>query len=132
MGTVESLKLKLYIFLRNSLSDRDVNLLTNMGFKFYRFSLSWPRLLPYGTLSGGVNPKGVKYYNDLIDALLKNGITPMVTIYHWDLPSEIQNTIAPGGWKNDQISDLFANYAEFCYRTFGDRVKFWITLNGKG
>ena len=78
---------------------------------------------------GGINPNGVKYYNNLIDGLLAVGITPIVTIYHWDLPSEIQNTVAPGGWVNDTISELFADYADFCYETFGDRVKFWITLN---
>jgi len=109
--------------------ERDIELVWKMGVQAYRFSLSWPRLLPMGTVQGGINPDGVKYYNNLIDGLLTKGITPIVTIYHWDLPSEIQNTVAPGGWVNDTISDLFADYADFCYKTFGDRVKHWITLN---
>jgi len=82
-----------------------------------------------GTVEGGINQLGVEYYNNLINGLLSKNIIPFVTIYHWDLPTEIQNTIAPGGWINDKISDLFADYADFCYRTFGDRVKYWITLN---
>lgn len=82
-----------------------------------------------GTVEGGINQHGIDYYNKLIDGLLADNIKPLVTIYHWDLPAEIQNSIAPGGWINDTISDLFADYADFCYRTFGDRVKFWITLN---
>ncbi|CAG5089838.1 Oidioi.mRNA.OKI2018_I69.PAR.g12369.t1.cds [Oikopleura dioica] len=112
--------------------DRDLELLKNTNVKTYRFSLSWSRLLPFGTEDLGINAKGVDYYNKMIDDLLENNIIPFVTIYHWDLPSEIQNTIAPGGWINSSISDLFADYADFCFRTFGDRVKNWITLNEPG
>jgi len=80
----------------------------------------------------GINPHGVEYYNTMINDLLVNDIVPFVTIYHWDLPSEIQKNIAPGGWTNSSISDIFVDYADFCFRTFGDRVKNWITLNEPG
>ncbi|PIK41940.1 putative lactase-phlorizin hydrolase-like [Apostichopus japonicus] len=105
--------------------ETDVSLISNMGVKYYRFSLSWSRLLPNGTID---NPSeaGLQYYNNLIDALLENGITPQVTLYHWDLPQDIEDM---GGFLFDGFPELFNNYSKYCFEQFGDRVQFWITFN---
>lgn len=103
----------------------DVALMADMGIKAYRFSISWSRLLPRGT--GEVNEQGVDFYNNLIDALLEHGITPWVTLFHWDLPLVLQ--IEKDGLLNPSIAEAFADYAELCFVRFGDRVKHWITLN---
>ncbi len=86
---------------------------------FYRFSLSWPRILPNGTLAGGVNEFGVHYYNSLINALVAEGIDPVVTLYHWDLPQALEDI---GGWYNEELVQHFADYAKVAYERFGDRV----------
>ncbi|XP_008278575.1 lactase-phlorizin hydrolase-like [Stegastes partitus] len=93
--------------------------------KSYRFSLSWSRIFPDGTPSS-LNQKGVDYYNRLINSLIANKITPMVTLYHWDLPQALQNL---GGWENETMIDIFNDYCDFCFATFGDRVKLWMTIN---
>ncbi len=103
----------------------DVALMKSLGFKAYRFSISWPRILPEG--KGKVNEAGIKFYSDLIDELLANDIVPWVTLYHWDLPLALQTE--HDGWLNPAIVDDFANYASICFEHFGDRVKHWITLN---
>jgi beta-glucosidase len=103
----------------------DVCLLKSMGVKCYRFSISWPRVLPQGR--GDVNEKGVAFYNELIDLLLENDIEPWVTIYHWDLPLALQ--IEMDGLLNPDIAKCFADYARLCFKLFGDRVRHWITLN---
>ena len=102
----------------------DVQLLANLGLNSYRFSISWARILPNGV--GERNPLGIAYYNNLINELLEVGITPAATLYHWDIPQALQNH---GGWLNSSVSDWFEEYARVCYEEFGDRVKFWITLN---
>lgn len=103
----------------------DVALLKEMGVQFYRFSLSWSRILPNG-LSYKINPDGIRYYNDLIDTLLENDIIPMVTIFHWDLPQPLQDL---GGFTNDLIVNWFEEYAKIVFEHFGDRVKLWLTFN---
>ncbi|KAL0908138.1 hypothetical protein M5K25_022612 [Dendrobium thyrsiflorum] len=103
----------------------DVNLLKELGMDAYRFSISWSRILPKGR--GKVNKEGVQYYNNLINELLANGIKPYVTIFHWDLPEALDAEY--GGFLSDKIAEDFKNYADVCFREFGDRVKYWITLN---
>jgi len=102
----------------------DIALMRELGVRAYRLSLSWSRLIPDGT--GAVNPKGVAFYNELIDGLLAAGITPWVTLYHWDLPQALQDR---GGFSNREFVDWFANYAAVVAQHFGDRVKHWMTFN---
>ncbi|KAJ9139722.1 hypothetical protein P3X46_030430 [Hevea brasiliensis] len=105
----------------------DVGIMKEMGLDAYRFSISWPRILPKGKLKGGVNREGIKYYNNLIDELLAKGIQPFITLFHWDLPQALQDEY--GGFLSSKIVDDFQDYAEVCFKNFGDRVKHWITLN---
>ena len=85
----------------------------------YRFSLSWPRIFPNG--SGQPNPEGIEFYNNMINMLIAAEIVPMVTLYHWDLPQAIQKQY--GGWVNRKTVDLYKDYADLCFKTFGDRVR---------
>lgn len=103
----------------------DVKLLQRLGVKAYRFSIAWSRIQPLGF--GQANPEGISFYNQLIDELLKNGIEPWVTLYHWDLPLELHTRF--NGWLNPGIAGFFGDYADVCFRSFGDRVKRWITVN---
>ncbi|KAM3608026.1 uncharacterized protein V6R79_017957 [Siganus canaliculatus] len=105
--------------------DEDLYMLRGLKVKSYKFSLSWSRIFPDGQRTS-LNQKGVGYYNRLIDGLIKYNISPMVTLYHWDLPEALQTL---GGWENQQMINLFNDYSDFCFETFGDRVKFWITFN---
>lgn len=103
---------------------RDVALMKEIGLSGYRFSLAWPRLFPKGI--GRPNPKGVDFYNSLIDELLAEGIEPAITLNHWDLPQALQDL---GGWEKRDTIEFFLEYAGFAFETFGDRVKKWITHN---
>ncbi|XP_061861226.1 lactase/phlorizin hydrolase [Colius striatus] len=105
--------------------EEDIYLLRALGVKNYRFSLSWSRIFPSGR-NDSINSHGVDYYNRLINGLLANNITPFVTLYHWDLPQALQDV---GGWESSVLIDLFDSFADFCFQTFGDRVKFWVTFN---
>ncbi len=102
----------------------DIAIMKEIGLKAYRFSLSWARILPEGT--GRVNPEGIKFYSDIIDELLKNGIEPYVTLYHWDLPLALDKL---GGWRNPEMVKWFAEYAKVVAENFSDRVKNFITIN---
>jgi len=103
----------------------DIALMAKLGIKAFRFSFSWPRILPNGF--GDVNDKGILFYSEMIDCLLEHGIEPYATLYHWDLPLELQ--MAHDGWLNPKIADYFAEYADVCFKHFGNRVKNWITIN---
>ncbi|XP_004403603.1 PREDICTED: lactase-phlorizin hydrolase [Odobenus rosmarus divergens] len=105
--------------------DADLNMLRALKVKAYRFSLSWSRIFPTGRNSS-INRHGVDYYNRLINGLVASNISPMVTLFHWDLPQALQDI---GGWENPSLIELFNSYADFCFQTFGDRVKFWMTFN---
>ncbi|CAL0332467.1 unnamed protein product [Lupinus luteus] len=105
----------------------DVGIMKHMNLDAYRFSISWSRILPNGKLSGGINKEGVEYYNNLIDELLDNGIEPYVTLFHWDLPQALEKEY--GGFLSPKIVKHFQDYADVCFKEFGDRVKYWITLN---
>lgn len=102
----------------------DIALMKRLGVKAYRFSVSWPRVLPEGV--GACNEKGLKYYDALIDACIENGIEPWVTLYHWDLPSALE---AKGGWMNRATADAFGAYAELLSKRFSGRVRHYMTLN---
>ena len=102
----------------------DVALMAGLGLNAYRFSVSWPRVLPGG--DGAVNSAGLSFYDRLVDALLERGITPFLTLYHWDLPQVLQDR---GGWGNREIAGWFGEYAAVMGRRLGDRVKHWITFN---
>jgi beta-glucosidase len=103
---------------------QDVALMRELGHRAYRFSISWPRVVPDGT--GAVSEAGLDVYRRLVDALLDVGITPFVTLYHWDLPQPLQDM---GGWPNRQVVDHFVAYAERVFTALGDRVGHWATIN---
>ncbi|MER8105872.1 GH1 family beta-glucosidase [Kitasatospora sp. NPDC094016] len=102
----------------------DVALMKDLGLDGYRFSISWPRILPTG--AGAVNPAGLAFYDRLVDALLEAGITPLPTLFHWDLPQALEDD---GGWLNRDTAYRFAEYATVMADRLGDRVPAWITLN---
>ncbi|MFF4571635.1 GH1 family beta-glucosidase [Streptomyces sp. NPDC001410] len=102
----------------------DLGLMRQLGTNAYRLSVAWPRVIPGG--DGPVNPKGLAFYDELVDALLEAGITPSVTLYHWDLPQVLQDR---GGWPERATAFAFAEYASTVAERLGDRVKSWATLN---
>jgi beta-glucosidase len=103
---------------------QDLDLMVELGLKAYRFSISWSRILPLGV--GQVNMKGLDFYDRLVDGLLERGISPYVTLYHWDLPQALQDR---GGWGERDTALAFADYAAIVADRLGDRVRHWITLN---
>ena len=102
----------------------DIVLMRQLGLKAYRFSISWPRILPTGRLI--LNPKGMDFYDRLVDALCAANIQPFITLYHWDLPQALQDE---GGWENRNTCHAFADYAAIMAKRLGDRVKYWATFN---
>jgi beta-glucosidase len=104
--------------------DEDVALMAQLGLKTYRFSISWPRVLPVGR--SAANPKGLDFYDRLVDRLLAAGIVPNATLYHWDLPQALQDE---GGWPARTTVDAFADYARLMFERLGDRVALWATIN---
>jgi beta-glucosidase len=106
----------------------DVQLMKALGVKAYRFSIAWPRVFPNG--DGAPNPKGLDFYNKLVDELLANGIQPFATLYHWDLPESLQARV--GGWESQDTSKAFGNYAGYVAERLSDRVKHFFTINEFG
>lgn len=102
----------------------DIALMAEMGFKVYRFSISWSRILPNGT--GEINPLGIEYYNNLIEECLKYQIEPLVTMFHFDMPAALDER---GGWSNPDSVIWFVEYAKVLFEHYGDRVKYWLTIN---
>jgi beta-glucosidase len=103
--------------------DSDLDLMAELGLKAYRFSIAWPRVQPDGR---NLNPIGLDFYDRLVDGLLARGITPVATLYHWDLPEALQDD---GGWTSRATPDRFGDYASIVLRRLGDRVARWVTLN---
>lgn len=103
---------------------QDLEMMRNMNIRHHRFSISWSRIFPFG--KGEVNQAGIDYYNKLIDHSLALGITPWITLYHWDLPSTLE---IHGGWTNRDVVGWFTDYVACCVKHFGDRVKHWMVLN---
>ncbi|XP_041976262.1 myrosinase 1-like [Aricia agestis] len=104
---------------------RDAQMAADLGLDFYRFSISWPRLLPSG-FPNRISEDGRRFYSNLIDELIRNHVEPVITLYHFDLPQALQYL---GGWTNPLVSDWFGEYARVVFSLFGDRVKWWITIN---
>lgn len=103
----------------------DVALMAECGFSSYRFSLSWSRIIPKG--DGKVNPEGIAFYNSLIDELVAHRITPIVTLYHYDMPVWVDEEL--GGWHDRRTIEAFDHYVRVCFNAFGDRVKYWLSIN---
>lgn len=102
----------------------DIALMAEMGFKTFRFSIAWSRILPEG--AGKVNQEGIDFYNSLIDECLKYKIEPLVTMFHFDLPAALEKK---GGWSRRESVDEFVDFARILYENYGDRVKYWLTIN---
>ncbi|MBL6875724.1 MAG: beta-glucosidase, partial [Chitinophagales bacterium] len=104
--------------------EEDIDLMADLGFDVFRFSIAWTRVLPGGT--GHINQRGIDYYNRVIDKCLARGVQPWITLYHWDLPQILEDQ---GGWTNRAIIQWFSEYVAVCAKHFGDRVKHWMVFN---
>ena len=104
--------------------DQDLDLIKNCGFKAYRFSFSWPRLLPNG--KGQINYEGISFYDKLLDGILERGLLPFATLYHWDLPKYFDDK---GGWQERDTTNWFADYTKLIMKKFGDRLFSIATIN---
>jgi beta-glucosidase len=104
--------------------EEDIEIMKDLGIDVYRFSVAWPRIFPKGR--GEVNQEGLAFYHRFVDKLLENGIEPICTLYHWDLPQALQDE---GGWDNRATIEAFVNYAEVMFKEFSGKIKYWITLN---
>jgi beta-glucosidase len=104
---------------------QDVALMKDLGLNSYRFSISWPRIFPEG--EGRINLKGIDFYSRLTDELLKAGIEPLATLYHWDMPQALEDKY--GGWRSKDVSKIFADYSAFITEKLSDRIKLWSTMN---
>lgn len=102
----------------------DIDLIKAMNFNIFRFSVSWPRILPAGT--GAVNAKGIDFYHRVIDKCLSAGVEPWVTVYHWDMPQVLE---AQGGWTNRKMIDWFSEYVDVLTKEYGGKVKNWMVMN---
>ncbi|WCJ36231.1 Beta-glucosidase 24 [Euphorbia peplus] len=105
----------------------DIEHVKDLGVDVYRFSISWTRILPGGTLRDGISQEGIDHYNKIIDLLVEYGIKPFVTLYHFDSPQTLEDKY--GGFLNRSIVDDFKDYCDVCFKSFGDRVKNWVTIN---
>ena len=106
--------------------EEDVALMAELGLKSYRFSISWARIYPHGN-DEEPNQKGIDFYNKLINLLVKNKIEPIVTLFHFDCPEDLVKQY--GGWANRKAIDDYYRYAKTVFEQFGDRVKYWLTIN---
>jgi beta-glucosidase len=104
--------------------EQDLDLMQSLGIQSYRFSIAWTRIVPSG--SGAINQRGLDFYRRLIDGLLKRGIQPLPTLWHWDTPQQLEDQ---GGWVSRDTAQRFAEYADAVFRAFGDSVPAWMTLN---
>ena len=107
-----------------NLFKEDIKLMKEIGLESYRFSIAWTRIFPKGL--GKINKKGLDFYKKLVDELIKAGIEPVITLYHWDLPQSLQDI---GGWESNKTIEAFVNYAEVIFKTFNGKVKKYITHN---
>jgi beta-glucosidase len=107
-----------------NLYKEDIKLMKGLGYKAFRMSISWPRILPEGI--GEVNKKGIEFYKKVLKELKDNDIITTVTLYHWDLPQALQDK---GGWKSREVAEAFSEYADLCFKELGDLVDYWITFN---
>ncbi|XP_024466757.2 cyanogenic beta-glucosidase isoform X1 [Populus trichocarpa] len=105
----------------------DLQTVKDMNMDSFRFSISWSRVIPSGKIRAGVNRDGIEFYNKLINATIAKGLQPFVTIFHWDTPQALEDMY--GGFLSDNIVNDFRDFAELCFQEFGDRVKYWITIN---
>ncbi|VFR00067.1 unnamed protein product [Cuscuta campestris] len=105
----------------------DIQQLKEIGMDAFRLSISWTRILPSGKISGGINKKGVEFYNNVFNEIVAHGMKPFVTLFHWDTPQALEDEY--GGFLSSKIVEDYRDYTDLCFKLFGDRVKYWITLN---